>query len=167
MHFGFALELSNTDLWYIDLLDIHVDSDIPSKNFPCLHNVFKTSSRQVFKTSTRHVIITSSRRLQEMSSKHLEDVSSVTIFCLPRLLEDILKTSSRLLQDVFNTSLQDVSRHLCKTSSRRLERRKIVTLETFWIRLQDQEMFAGIECFLENVKCRDFSKFSCKSSKRY
>ena len=43
MHFGFALELSN-----VDLLDTHLDlldTDIPSKYFAFLHNVFKTSSR--------------------------------------------------------------------------------------------------------------------------
>ena len=48
MHFGFALELSNVDLLNIDLLDTHLDlldTDIPSKYFACLHNVFKTSSR--------------------------------------------------------------------------------------------------------------------------
>ena len=34
MHFRFALDLSDTDLWNIDLLDIHLDlldTDIPSK----------------------------------------------------------------------------------------------------------------------------------------
>ena len=49
----------------MDLLDTHLDlldTDIPSKYFACLHNVFKTSSRHVFKTS--------SRRLQNV----LEDV---------------------------------------------------------------------------------------------
>ena len=64
MHFGFALELSNVDLLNIDLLDTHLDlldTDIPSKYFACLHNVFKTSSRHVFKTSSRHVFKTSSR----------------------------------------------------------------------------------------------------------
>ena len=35
----------------------------------------------------------SSRSLQDMSSKRLEDVFSVTIFCLPRRLEDVLKMS--------------------------------------------------------------------------
>ena len=61
MRFGFALELSNVDLLNIDLLD----TDIPSKYFACLHNVFKTSSRHVFKTSSRHVFKTSSRHLQD------------------------------------------------------------------------------------------------------
>ena len=54
MHFGFALELSDIDLWNIDLLDTHLDlldADIPSKYFAFLHNVFKTCSRYVFKTS--------------------------------------------------------------------------------------------------------------------
>ena len=54
----------------------------------------------------------SSRRLQDMSSRCLEDVFSVTIFRLPRRLEDVLrevlKTSSRRLQDVFVRRLQDV-----------------------------------------------------------
>ena len=58
MHFGFALELSDIDLWNIDLLDTHLDllgTDIPSILF---------------------VSIVSSRRLQDMSSRHLQDISS-------------------------------------------------------------------------------------------
>ena len=54
MHFEFALELSDIDLWNIDLLDTHLDwlspdkyTDIPSKYFVCLDNVFKTSSRRL------------------------------------------------------------------------------------------------------------------------
>ena len=46
MHFGFASELSDIDLWNIDLLGTHfdlLDADIPSKYFVFLHNVFKTS----------------------------------------------------------------------------------------------------------------------------
>ena len=49
--------------------------------------------------------------LQDMSSRRLQDVFSVTSFRLPRRLQDVL-------QDIF------------KTSSRRLGRRKIVTLKT-------------------------------------
>ena len=55
MHFGFALDSSDIDLWNIDLLDTHLDlldTDIPSKNFVCLPDVFKTSSRHVFKTTS-------------------------------------------------------------------------------------------------------------------
>ena len=46
MHFGFALELSDIDLWKTDFLDIHLDllySDISSGYFVCLHIAFKTS----------------------------------------------------------------------------------------------------------------------------
>ena len=103
MYFGLALELSNVDLLNIDLLDTRLDlldTDIPSKHFVYLQDVLKTSSRYVFKTS--------SRRLQDMSSRRLQDVFSITIFRLPRRLQDVL-------QDVvFKTSW----------------RRKIVTLKT-------------------------------------
>ena len=58
-----------------------------------------------------------SRRLEDMSSSRLQDVFSVTVFSLPRRLEDVL-------EDVF------------KTSSRRLGRRKIVTLKAYWRSLQ-------------------------------
>ena len=46
MHFGFALDSSDIDLWNIDLLDTHLDlldTDIPSKHFVCLQDVFKVS----------------------------------------------------------------------------------------------------------------------------
>ena len=71
MGFGLALELSNVDLLNIDLLDTHLDllvTDIPSKYFACLHNVFQTSSRHVFKMSSRNVFKTSSRYVFEPSS---------------------------------------------------------------------------------------------------
>ena len=51
MRFGLALELSNVDLLNIDSLD----TDIPSKYFACLHNVFEASSRHVLKTSSRRL----------------------------------------------------------------------------------------------------------------
>ena len=79
MHFEFALELSDIDLWNIDLLGTHLDlldTDIPSKYFACLHNVFKTSSRHVFKTSSRHVFKTSSRHVFKTSSRHVFKTSS-------------------------------------------------------------------------------------------
>ena len=103
MHFGFALELSNVDLLNINLLDTHLDlldTDIPSKYFACLHNVFKTSSRHVFKTSSRHVFKTSSRRLQRNNFSS----SKTSSRRLARGLENVFKTSSRRLQDV----LEDV-----------------------------------------------------------
>ena len=58
MHFGFALELSDIDLWNIDLLDTHLD-------------LLGTDIRSIF-----FVSIVSSRRLQDMSSRHLQDISS-------------------------------------------------------------------------------------------
>ena len=92
MHFGFTLDLPDIDLLNIDLLDTHLDlldTDIPSKYFACLHNVFKTSSRHVFKTSSRHVF-------------------SVTIFRLPRRLQDVLgdvfKTKNCCAEDMLKTS---------------------------------------------------------------
>ena len=58
-----------------------LDTDIPSKYFVCLQDVFKTSSRHVFKTFSRYVFKTSSRRLQrnnflssKTSSRRLQDV---------------------------------------------------------------------------------------------
>ena len=66
MHFGFALELSNVDLLNIDLLETHLDlldTNIPSKYFACLHNVFKTSSRHLQDMSSRRLLRNNSRRL--------------------------------------------------------------------------------------------------------
>ena len=106
MHFGFTLELSDIDLWNIDLLDTHLDlldTDITSKHLACLGDVLKTSSRYVFKTSSRHVFKTSSRHVFKLFRR-------------------------RLQRNNFSSS---------KTSSRRLGRRKIITLKTYWRRLQD------------------------------
>ena len=64
----------------------------------------------VSKTSSRRLQDMSSKRLQDMFSRRLEDVFSVTIFRLPRRLQDFFKTSSEMS-----------SRRLCNTSSRRLQ----------------------------------------------
>ena len=133
MHFGFALELSNIDLWNVDLLDIHLDllyTDIPGKYFVCLHNVFKTSSRHVFKTSSRHIFKTSSRHVFNTSSRHIFNTSSRRpqrnnlsssktssrrlARCLQDVLEDVKLLRWRRVEDVFKTCLEDV----LKTSSR-------------------------------------------------
>ena len=106
MHFGFALELSDIDLWKRDFLDTHLGLLIPE------------ISIQISPISILFVSIKSLRGLQ-----------------------DIFKTC---LQDVFKTYLQDIF----KTSSRHLGRRKMVTLKTSWRRLQEQQMFAGIELIL-------------------
>ena len=100
MHFGFALDSSDIDLWNIDLLDTYLDlldTGIPSKHFVCLQDFLKTSSN----VSSKCLQDMFSRRLQNMSSRRLEDVLSVTIFCLPRHVQDVFKT---YLQDVFQTS---------------------------------------------------------------
>ena len=128
MHFGFALELSDINLWNIDLLDTHLDllspgkyTDIPSKYFVCLHNIFKTSSRHVFKTSSRHVFKTYSRHVLKTSSRCLQHNNFMSSKTSWRRLENVLKTPwrhlTRPLEDVFKTSLQDVF----KTSSRCLQ----------------------------------------------
>ena len=58
------------------------------------------------------------RRLQDMSGRHLQKVFSVTIFRLPRRLQDVLETSwktkNRYAEDVLKTSW----RHVLKTSWR-------------------------------------------------
>ena len=107
MHFRFALELSNINLWNIDLLDTHLDlldTDIPSKYFVCLNNVFKTSSRHVFKTFSRHVFNMSSRRFQDISSgvfrTYLQTYLQRNNFTSSRRLEDVFKVYLRRLQDV-------------------------------------------------------------------
>ena len=59
------------------------------------------SSRRLQDMSSGRLQDISSRRLQDMPWRRLEDVFSVTVFHLPRRLQDVL-------QDVFKTSLQDV-----------------------------------------------------------
>ena len=96
-----------------------------------------------------------SRRLQDMSSRHLEYMSS-------RLLQDI--SSRRLHRNNFSSSktsskrlarcLQDVF----KTTSRRLGRRKIVTLKTCWSCLED--VFKINKCLL-GCKNAQFVSTNC------
>ena len=105
-HYGFALDLSDIYLWNIDLLDTHLDlldTDITSKKFICLRDVWKTSSRHIFKMSSRHVFKTSSRRLQrnnfsssKTSWRRLQDV-----------LEDVKLLRRRPVEDIFKTCLAD------------------------------------------------------------
>ena len=104
MHFGFALESSDIDLWNIDFLGTHLDlldTDIPSKYFVCLNSVFKTSSRYVFKISSRHVFKTSSRHVFKTSSRRLGRRKIVTLKTCWRRLQDM---SWRRLEDVFKTN---------------------------------------------------------------
>ena len=63
-HFGFTLDLSDIDLWNIDLLDTHLDlldTDITSKNFVSLQRKIVT-------------LKTCWRRLQDISWRRLQDV---------------------------------------------------------------------------------------------
>ena len=113
MHFGFFLDLSDTNLWNLDLLDTHLDllyTDITSKHF-VWRRLQDMSSRHLQDTSSRHLqrnnflsSKTSSRRLQgvsktscEMSSRYLQDV-----------LEDEKLLRWRHAEDVFNTCLEDI-----------------------------------------------------------
>ena len=112
-HFGFALDLPDIDLWNIDLLDTHLDlldTDITSKNFVCLRDVLKTSSRYVFKTSSRHVFKTSSRHVFKTSSRHVFKTSSRYVFKTSS--RHVFKTSSRRLQDVFSVTIFRLPRRL-------------------------------------------------------
>ena len=119
MHFQFALDLSDTDLLNIDLLDQRythldlLDTDTPGKHFVCLQDVFKMSSSHVFKTSSRYVFKTSSRYVFKMSLRHVFKTSSRHFFKtfwrrLQRNNFPSCKTSSKRLQDVFTRHLQDV-----------------------------------------------------------
>ena len=78
MHFGFALELPDIDLWNTDLLDTHLGLLNPE------------ISMQISPVSILLVSIKSLRGLQDMSLRRLQDVFSVTIFRLSRRLQDII-----------------------------------------------------------------------------
>ena len=78
MHFGFALELSDIDLWNTDLLDTHLDylSQISIQVSPAsILFVSIKSSRDLQDTSSRHHQDMSSRHLQDMSSRRLQHMS--------------------------------------------------------------------------------------------
>ena len=55
MHFEFALDSSDIELWNIELLDTYLevlDTGITSKYFVCLRDVFKACLQDVVKTSS-------------------------------------------------------------------------------------------------------------------
>ena len=102
----------------------------------------------VSKTSRRCLQDMSSGRLQDMSSGRLQDIcnnfSSSKTFSrrLAKCLQDAFKTS---LQHVFNTSWETkncYTENLLMMSSRHF-------LKVFSRRLQDQQLFTGIEFTLE------------------
>ena len=108
-----------------------------------LEDVFKTCLQDAFKTCLQDVFKIC---LKDVFKTYLQNVFK-TCF------QDVFKTSSAkqffVFQDAFKTCLQDMSsRRLqrnnfssskasCEISSRRLGRRKIVTLKMCWRRLQD------------------------------
>ena len=149
MHFGFALELSDIDLWNIDLLDTHLDlldTDIPSKYFVCLHSVFRTSSRYVFKTSSRHVFKTSWRCLQRNNFSSSKTSSTR----LARCLQDVFKTSWKTCNCYTKNVLKTTSRHflrkdVLKTSSRPTN----VCWDVIWIERVTLNSWPKIIIFME------------------
>ena len=125
MHFGFALDSSDIGLLNIDLLDTHLDlldTDIPSKQFVCPQDVFKTSSRHDFKTSSRHVFKTSSRHVFKTSWRRLKrnnlSSSKTSSRRLGRQKIVTLKTCWRRLQDLLKTNKCLLGMNLWSSSSR-------------------------------------------------
>ena len=105
--------------------------------------ISKTSSRRLqyfLRTCLQDAFKTC---LQDMSSRRLQDVFSVTIFCLPRHLQDVLwdvlKTSLTGLQDVFARRLQDVFKKLWKAKYYYAD---CCVEDVFTTGLEDQQMFA-------------------------
>ena len=96
----------------------------PNKQFACLQDVFKTSSRHVFKTAWR--------RLQRNNFSSSKTSSRRLAGCLQDIFktscEDVLKTSWKTKICYAEDVLKTPSKHVLKTSSRRLE---------------DQQMFGG------------------------
>ena len=114
MHYGFALDSSDIDLWNMDLLHTDLDlldEDILRKHFVCLWDIMKTSSRHVFKTFSRHVFKKFLRHVVKTSLRHVSNATS----------RDVFKTSWRRLQHT-NFSSSKRSWRFLKTSSRGLVR---------------------------------------------
>ena len=141
--FWIRLRFLRYSLWNKYFLDTHLDlldTDITSKNFVCLRDVLKASSRYVFKISSRHVFKTSWRRLQRNNFS-----SSKTSW---RRLQRNNFSSSKTSWRCLARGLQNVF----KTSSRCLGRRKIVMLKTCWRRLQDMS-WRRLQDVLKTNKC--------------
>ena len=134
------------------LLDTHLDfldADISSKHFVYLQDVFKMFQRHVLKTSSRHVFKLSCRRLQrnifsssKTSWRCLEDVFNRSSVVFARRLQDvldILEDKNGYAEDVLQTS----SRHILKTTARRLEDKQVlpgyVHLDVSWPKKQNKK----------------------------
>ena len=85
------------------------------------------------------------------SSRRLQDVFSVTFFCLPRRLEDII--ARRLA----NTSWRRFRKTYCKYVLKTSWKTKSVTLKTSSRRLGKQEMFAGKPYIIHNLYLSEFA----------
>ena len=129
MHFGFALELSDMDLWNIDLSDTHLDlsdTDISSK----YQEVFCLPPLCLQDLFLKHLQDMSLIRLQDMSSgslqdafkTHLQDVFKLSLQDVFKSLQDVLKMKKCYTENVLNTS----STHVLKTSRRRLQDQQIL-----------------------------------------
>ena len=94
--------------------------------------IFSPNKNSISKLPSKHLLVfnTSWRRLGDISWRRLQHTSSVTMFRLPRRLEDVLKISRKTFwktkncyaEDVFKTSWRHVLktswRHVLKTSWR-------------------------------------------------
>ena len=163
---NFHLKLARYLFLHLGTLYSHKDSNFPlvmlTGLIKCDYRLPKTNRSQmrifsidnVLKTifvlrwwlhdPSKHLLVfkTSSRRLEDMSWRRLQHVFSVTIFCFPRRLQDVLESKKLLrwrhLQNmswrhVMKTSSTRLRRNnftSSKTSSRRLGKQKIVTLKT-------------------------------------
>ena len=126
--------------WFRFVSRSWLDTDISSKNFVCLKDVLKMSSRHVSRclhSVYRVRIFRFPRHLQNVMSSRLEDVLKTFLKTKNCYNEDVYKTSSR---NVFKTS----SRHVFKTSSRQVFKTSSRhVLKTTSRRLENQQMFAG------------------------
>ena len=110
-----------------------------------------------------------SRRLQDMSSRHLQDVFNVTIFRLPRRLEDVLKT---YLQDVFKTYRRLGRQKNCyaedvfKTCLEDTFKMSWRPTNVYWVKTDLMKLILFLLCFykfIKNVSRITLSYFECYS----
>ena len=109
----------------------------------------------LIKTSWRRFQDVFWRRRRKTSSRRLHDVFIKTNVCWEIWPVNILfasETSWRRLQDMSSRRLARGLENVFKTSSRRLGRRKIVTLKTCWRHLQDMS-WRRLQDLLKTNKC--------------
>ena len=96
----------------------------------CLQDVFKTCLQDVFKTCLQDIFKTC---LQDVFKTCLQDVFKTSSAQQFFVFQDVLKTKNCFAEDILETS----SRHVLKTS---------------WRRLEDQQIFAG-SLFFKQAYC--------------